>query len=140
MTAVMNRAERRLAEAHIARENAKFPAHLVLWDRKEWPEHVPGVVKPNLIEVWRSREFLVQVFHCDDPGVLVRLSVIRSALSGNEWQDNIPWEVLQRLKAECGYAMHDALEVFPCAGDVVNVANMRHLWVMRGPVSFAWRR
>lgn len=135
----MNRAERRHAEVHIARENAKFPAHLVLWDKKDWPEHAFSTAKPDFIEVWRSREFLVQVFSSDDPTVLVRLSVNRSALSAGGWQDNIPWEVLQQLKNECGYAMHDALEVYPCAGDVVNASNMRHLWVMRDPISFAWR-
>ena len=123
----------------MARESAKFPAHLVLWEKKDWPEHAIGMAKPDFIAVFRSREFLVQVFRGADPRVLVRLSIIRSALSGDEWKDNIPWEVLQRLKAECGYAMDDALEVYPAADDVVNVANMRHLWVMRNPVSFAWR-
>lgn len=136
----MNRAERRQTQAYIAKESAKFPAHLALWEPKDWPEHMTTTPRPNFIEVWRSREFLVQVFSSDDPSVVVRLSVNRSALSGNEWQDNIPWEVLQRLKAECGYALHDALEVFPAMRDVVNVANMRHLWVMRNPVSFAWRK
>ena len=47
---------------------------------------------------------------------------------------------LQRLKAECGYGGHDAVEVFPHALDVINVANMRHLWVMGEPLTFAWRR
>lgn len=136
----MNRAERRNAERYIAKESAKFPEHLMLWEPKNWPEHMTTTPRPNFIEVWRSREFLVQVFSSDDPSVVVRLSINRSALCGNEWQDNISWEVLQRLKSECGYALHDALEVFPSSRDVVNVANMRHLWVMRNPVSFAWRK
>jgi hypothetical protein len=46
---------------------------------------------------------------------------------------------LQRLKAECGYADRDAVEVYPRERDVVNVANLRHLWVMREPLAFAWR-
>jgi hypothetical protein len=35
--------------------------------------------------------------------------------------------------------MADAVEVYPPAGDVVNVANMRHLWVLRDRLPFAWR-
>jgi len=34
----------------------------------------------------------------------------------------------------------DAIEIFPADMDVVNVANMRHLWVMAEPVEFAWRK
>lgn len=34
----------------------------------------------------------------------------------------------------------DAGEVFPAESDVVNVANMRHLWLLREPPPFGWRR
>lgn len=135
MPAVMNRSQRRVAQKHMRKESAAYPAHLVEVPPSDWP--ISSTAGPQ--EVWRSRDYLVQVFSSDDPAVLVRLSVSRSALSAGGWQDNIPREVLQQLKNECGYAMHDALEVYPCAGDVVHVANMRHIFVMRDPVSFAWR-
>jgi hypothetical protein len=53
--------------------------------------------------------------------------------------DNIPWDDLQRLKTECGYGMFDAVEIYPNKRYEVNVANMRHLWIMADPLSFAWR-
>lgn len=117
----------------MARESAKWPAALKEIPRSEWPD-LDG---PQL-RVLRSREYLVQEF-CGDGLVLVRLSINITSMDGARWADGIPWEDLQRLKAEAGYALHDAVEVFPSAMDVVNVANMRHLWVMREKLPFAWR-
>ena len=89
-------------------------------------------------EVWRSKSFLVQVFKEAD-GV-TRLSVIRTAVRvDGDWADGISWDDLQRLKSECGRGSLDAVEVYPADGEVVNVANMRHLWVLPVRLSFAWK-
>ena len=117
----------------MARESAKWPAALKEIPRSEWP-NLDG---PQL-RVLRSREYLVQEFGGDGL-VLVRLSINITSMDGARWADGISWEDLQRLKAEAGYALHDAVEVFPSVMDVVNVANMRHLWVMREKLPFAWR-
>jgi len=118
----------------LARENAKRPTTLVEIPRSEWPN--PGA--PQL-RVLRSRDYLVQVFGAPQPAV-ARLSICRTEHDGRRWLDGIPWDDLQRLKAEAGFAHLDAVEIYPRACDVVNVANMRHLWVMHAPLSFAWRR
>jgi hypothetical protein len=124
------RAERR----QLARDNANQPNTLQEVPRWHWPN-------PNApqLRVLRSRDFLVQEFAAPSPAV-VRLSISRTVIDGDRWQDNIAWEDLQRLKHECGYANSDAVEVFPADADVVNVANMRHLWVLAEPVPFAWRK
>lgn len=135
MTFNMSRAQRREAARHIAKEAGKLPAHLVQIPRDQWPSDTA----PGRLEVWRSRDYLVQVF-AEPPPCLVRLSINRTVIAGQRWVDGISWDDLQRLKAECGYGGHDAVEVFPHALDVINVANMRHLWVMGEPLTFAWRR
>lgn len=136
----MNRAERRAAEAYIAKENAKFSEHMELWHPRDWPEHMrAATIQRGLLSVWRSRHYLAQVYEAQEPCV-ARISVNRAGLNGNEWQDNIPWEDMQRIKNELGYESLDALEIYPRQIDVVNVANLRHLWVMKTPISFAWRR
>lgn len=117
----------------MARESARWPAALKEIPRSEWPN--PS--GPQL-RVLRSHSYLVQEFGGDGP-VLVRLSINITSMDGARWADGISWEDLQRLKAEAGYALHDAVEVFPSVMDVVNVANMRHLWVMRDKLPFAWR-
>lgn len=117
----------------LARDNAKQPTALREVPRNEWP--VPTA--PQL-RVLRSRKYLVQEFPAHAPA-LVRLSVCRTMLKGERWQDGISWEELQRIKHECGYADNDAVEIFPRECDLVNVANMRHLWVLAAPIACAWR-
>jgi hypothetical protein len=138
MMGIHTRTQRR----ELDRQNRCFPAKLVAITRDVWPPTVP----PGLTEVWRSRDFLVQIFE-QQPArtfgatfqVAARLSVCRTALSGDRWKDGISWDDLQRLKSECGFGAFDAVEIFPRDLDVVNVANMRHLWVMADPLPFAWR-
>jgi hypothetical protein len=43
------------------------------------------------------------------------------------------------LKRECGRGDLDALEVYPVDPDIVNVANMRHLFFPPTPLSFKWK-
>lgn len=131
---LMNRAQRRAARTHMARESRTYPAHLI---EISFAEH--GNPPPGLVTVWRSRDYLVQVFEAPPPA-LARLSVNRAQLVGNGWGQDIPWEDLQRIKSQCGFATHDAVEVYPHDMDVVNVANMRHIWVLEQPLPFAWRK
>lgn len=117
-------------------ENAKYTEKLQDIPPHEWPSNAPRF---GLVRVLRSRDWLVQVFLAHRPA-LVRLSINRTRLaSAGKWRDGITWEELQAIKNEAGYADVDAVEIFPRAADVVNVSNMRHLWVLAGDCPFAWR-
>ena len=131
------RAQRRQA----AMESAKYPAHLVRFPEESLTAYrassaVPRDEQPN--EMWRSNKYLVQVYY--EPDGIERLSIHSTEHDGTRWRDGITWDTLQRLKSECGRGDRDALEVYPSDAHVVNVANIRHLWVMPEPVQFAWRR
>jgi len=130
MSITATRSQRRQLE----RDNARLPVKLQEIPRDQWPD--PGRM---VNRVFRSRDFLVQEYMAESP-VFVRLSINRTSLKGDRWDDNITWDELQRIKNECGYAEFDAVEVFPPADDVVNVANMRHLWVLIDRLPFAWRK
>ncbi len=130
----MSIATTREQRRQLAKDNLKWPVALKVIPRSQWPN--PDGPQ---IRVLRSRDFLVQEFAADGMA-LVRLSVNITGMDGTRWKDGIPWEDLQRLKAEAGYPMHDAVEVFPRATDVVNVANMRHIWILRDLLPFAWRK
>ena len=133
----MPREQRRAAAKYLALESKRYPAHLIPMPREEWPSGTPS----HLIEAWRSREYLVQVFEERTPAVRVRLSINRTRITKDGgWSQDIPWEDMQRLKREAGFGMFDAVEVYPSDLDVVNVANMRHLWVMREQLAFTWRK
>ena len=121
----------------LRRDNLKFPVELAPIPQPDWP--VFGFSSErNRIAVLRSRQFLVQVFSEGD-GAL-RLSVNRTEWDERRgsWREDISWDDLQRLKSEAGYADRWAVEIFPADAAVVNVANMRHIWIVPEAPSFAW--
>jgi len=97
---------------------------------------------PGLLRALRNRHYLVQIYNPlphQNGHVLVRISVNRAVLDDKGgWLDGITWDQLQAIKAAVGYGDHDALEVYPAQGDVVNVANIRHLWVLPNPLAWKW--
>ena len=107
----------------LERDNRKYPAELAEMAIPPGIRLVPGCFK-----VFRSRTFLVQVFSTPVDG-MIRLSVNRTTHNGESWSDNITWDELQQLKREAGYGEKDAVECFPRDADVVDVANIRHLFV-----------
>jgi len=127
----LNRSERR---AH-AKRMAELPGKLTEVPRDEWPERLHD---PKRMRVFRSRELLVQEFFEGDEIVRLSVNVVRVGSNGR-WEDGITWEDLQTVKDELGYAGRDAVEVFPAQDDLVNVANMRHLWVLPYRLPFIWR-
>lgn len=128
----MNRATRRAME----RENRQQPADLAEVPLGDWPDSVRR--HPDRpIRVLRSRDFLVQVFIDRSH---VRLSVCRTSHNGDRWEDRISWDDLQRLKREAGYGDMWAVEVYPVDDETVNVANMRHLWLLDEAPGYAWRK
>ena len=115
----------------LKKENKKWPKVLTQVKREQWPASKPI----NLVEVWRSRYFLVQLYSGHD---VTRMSVCRAAIKGDRWLDNISWDELQKLKAECGRGNKPAIEMYPPDIDIVNVANMRHLWILNEAPEFMW--
>ena len=71
-----------------------------------------------------------------DPTMTVR-QIVESGL-GEVFEAQAKLEAVYAAYADED-ADFDALELYPVNSDVVNVANLRHLWVMRDLVSFAWR-
>ena len=116
--------------------NIGQPAQLHKLSRRQWPW-----TPKNLIEVWRSKRFLVQIYQ--EAEGIVRMSVNTTEFGGHRrFADGISWDDLQKLKAECGRSNCFAVEVYPPDCDVVNVANMRHLWIYPdgAEIPFAWRK
>jgi hypothetical protein len=117
----------------LERDSARWPSALTRLPLP-WP---PGPKFPT--EAWRSRDFLLQVYAVRE-GV-ERLSINRAKVDmrTRRWVDGISWDELQRLKAECGRGHLDAVEIYPADADVVNVANVRHLFVFSEPFDLTWR-
>lgn len=121
--------------AKLADGNRQYPVALVKLPRESWPSDTVE----RRIAVWRSRGFLVQAVQESDG--IVRLSINRTAVKSDfGWEEGISWDELQRLKAEAGYGDRFAVEIYPADSEVVNVANLRHLWILPEAPAFAWRR
>lgn len=124
-----------LRRKFLRQDNQKYGAFLQPVLPADWPSKITDVIR---FGVWRSKRFLVQGFK-ESAGV-IRLSICRTELdSKGQWKDGIAWEELQQIKDECGFGNHTAVEIFPAEEDVVNVANMRHLWVLPEKPSYCWR-
>lgn len=116
-----------------------WPAQLAEVPESEWPEAARGVKRP--LAVWRSQYFLAVVYATPAVGGVEarRLSVNRVTITNDgHWGANIAWEDLQRCKTEAGYGDWYGVEVYPRERDVVNVANMRHLWLLAEPLPIGW--
>lgn len=135
----MNRTERRAARADLSKRAKEWPENLVAVPESEWPERREFYTEwPTAL--WRSRHYLVQVFDAPDMnGVAARrLSVNRTVLGAGRWQDGISWDDLMGCKSETGHADWYGVEVYPRVRDIVNVANMRHLWLFAEPLAIGW--
>lgn len=133
------RDEVRHKREYLRRENKKWPETLQEIPEWKWPPKQPAFRSAEMrVRVLRSRTFLVQVF--DENGTL-RLTVCRTSIDDDGgYEDGITWDELQRLKNEAGYADKCAVELYPPDGQVVNVANMRHLWILDEPPPFIWKK
>ncbi len=92
------------------------------------------------LKAWRSKKYAVQLFDQShsSPGVL-RLSICRATLrTDGRWEDGLTWDELQDIKRAVGFGDTFAVEVYPPDRDVVNVANMRHLWLLPVPLPIGW--
>lgn len=139
-----NRRQAAQRRARLSETNRRHTEALVIIPPEKWPQTRPGMATPKAVRIaaWQSNRFLVQVFQENSH---IRISVNRTALAADgsgDWQDGITWDELQQIKNAIGYRDHCAMELYPPAGEVVNVANIRHLWLTPSapPPACMWRK
>ncbi len=133
-----DRVERRALARAMRKRAEGWPEHLAPVPEKEWP---PRRTVEYPTALWRSRHYLAALYEATPlDGVEVRrLSVNRVTVSTRGgWEQNIPWDDLQRCKRETGHGDWYGVEIYPRDRDVVNVANMRHLWLLAAPLGLGW--
>lgn len=114
-------------------ENRRWPPYLTRVPRDAWP-HDEG---RRIVEVWRSRTFLVQVRAPRNGATWV--SVNRTAVGDDgRWRDGITWDDLQGVKLQIGRGDAWAVELFPPESEVQNVNNIRHLWLLAEPPAYGF--
>lgn len=122
----MNRKRIRDNKKYLEKENAKYSDLFMEIPKESWPIIPRHHLEPA--KVLRSRKFLVVIYPEKNA---LRISVNRTMINNRgEWIPDISWEELQEVKRLIGYGDHLAVEIYPRDKDVVNVANMRHLWLI----------
>lgn len=119
------------ARRAMQKENRKRPKKLEMIDIAD----VPSKGNKPLV-AWASRDFLVQMY--DDNGY-TRITINRTSIDNEgNWVDGITWDEIQKIKTDIGFHDYWALEVFPPNNHVVNVSNMRHIFLFQHKPDFAW--
>lgn len=116
--------------AYLIQENKKFTSELVM---------VFGAMPYDVISAWRSNRFLVTLYRPANGAQRITINRTMVDTGTGHWVDGITWQEIQNIKSAIGFADHDAVEVYPADRDVVNVANMRHIWLV-DRLDFAWRK
>ena len=114
-----------------------YGSRMELVPREQWPFMPAWETIP--IKVWRSRDYLAVLYEQRANGMRrltvnsTRRTASRKRKSGTDWRDGITWDELQRIKNETLSPDVWCVEVYPAEKELVDVSNMRHLWVLDGP-------
>ncbi len=137
---VTGRRELRALQRAARLEAAKWPARMTPVAQDVWPKQDGLSTGALAIGVWRSNRFLAVMWEEPHKASTPRLSICRAFLGDDgRYVDGIRWEELQQVKDECGFADRDAVELYPAQRDIVDVANLRHLWLLPARSPLAWR-
>ncbi len=137
----MNRQLIYAARKHLKKSNRQYGTDFTTIPREEWGEDggLPALASRR-VAVWRSRDFLVQSFLPECQEVLLLLGVNRTMiLDDGRWADGITWDEMMQIKRSVGFGDVAAVEAFPPDRDVVNVANIRWLWLLVSRPAWMWR-
>jgi hypothetical protein len=128
-----------LKSIHVQIEDLRYGEKLQRIPESEYPPFWKLHKDKAPIEAWSSRGFLLMVF-IERGGI--RLSIMRTLYDENtgRFSDGISWDDLERLKYECGRGEEWAVEIFPPRSEIVNVQNMRHLFVLPEPPPYGWHK
>ena len=117
-----------------ARTNAARSKHLEEVPLDDWPRMGDEKRSWRRVKAWVSRKHLVQEFLHEETGS-IRLSVCRSNIrrQDGDWEEIKGWDELFAIKNEL-YPDRQAVEIYPPRDELVNVANLRHLWILPVPI------
>jgi hypothetical protein len=142
----MNTIQEQIASAKNSKERKLIISQIRQYISKENKNHhsgyftglpVPDSFKDKILKIFRDDKHLVQIYNQDGH---IRISVNRTEIDDDgNWLQGISWDTLMFIKKEVGYGDFDAVEVYPKEIDVVNVANIRHLFILKEPLDFIWR-
>ena len=87
----------------------------------------------DLDSVWRNKKFTVMVWNVPAGK---KLSISRNTWDSHtrRYTDGITWDEIMEIKRGVGFGDKNAIEFYPPDDEVINIANVRHIWIL--PESF----
>ncbi len=139
------RREIRALQKALRMENRSWPDRMREVPMSDWTDGMKAMAVSLTstsapMRAWRSNRFVAVLY---DEGIKKpnRLSINRAVLSDDgRYEGGITWDELMQVKRECGFEKVDALELFPSDATVVDVQNMRHLWICDVRSRLNWNR
>lgn len=115
----------------LKKESANYTSHFESLEGKS--------ADPTFVKAYRNKHFLVQVFK---EQFAIRLSINKAEINktGTRWQDGITWDEIQNIKNKMGYGNSCAVEIYPPEKEKVDVANIRHIFILKEAPPFMWKR
>ena len=113
----------------------RHPAH---HSRTMAPLELPADAPDDVLRVWGSRDYLATLWL--DPNGYQRLSINSTTYDTRtgRWADGLTWDELMAVKNQCGFAAQWCVEVYPPKSESVDVASIRHLWLLDDAPGYAW--
>ena len=84
-------------------------------------KHVISCFSEPSIGIWEDDVYYVAAF--------LDQNTIRLDINRKDMADGLTWDDLQSIKTKCGFENFDAVEFYPRNADVLNTANIRHLYL-----------
>lgn len=126
--------------AQVAQHNRTQPETLQPVPREDFPPSFVDLSRKTAcppLAAWRSRRYVVILY---SEGMHRRLSVNRTTFKDDgRFDDGLTWDELQEIKRQVGFGDLWAVEVYPPDAEIVNVSNIRHLWLLPQAPIFAWK-
>lgn len=124
----LNRQQRRALEKAKRMLIATYPDELTRVAEND--PNMPYTSHPqDLDSVWRSKKYTVMVWNVP--------AGTKLTISRNEWdshtrryKDEITWDEIMDIKRSVGMGERNAIEFYPPDSEVINIANVRHIWIL----------
>ena len=127
----------KILQAELRKQNEEWGILFSPIPKETWPP-IFTQMNPAPTAVCRNHNYLVQIF--PEFVDVQRISICRTMIANDgRWEDGMTWDDLMKIKNQIGYGDRWAVEVYPPDGNVVNVANMRHLWILPERLAVGWR-
>lgn len=124
----LNREQRRALEKVKRQLMASYPDTLEIVPEND--PNLPYSSHPQDIDkIYRSKKYTVIVWNVPAGK---KLSIQRNEWDShtNRYKDNITWDEIQEIKRKCGFGEQNAIEFYPPDSEVINIANVRHIWIL----------